>query len=75
MYINEIWRTDIINTVLLCIIVTQGGIEYKIDQHKKMIDSDKHIKLGCTCTKNWPEVIKKIMLNSAEHEIFPAHKC
>ena len=22
-----------------------------------------------------PEVIKKIMLNSAEHEFFPAHKC
>ena len=22
-----------------------------------------------------PEVIKKIMINSAEHDIFPAHKC
>ena len=22
-----------------------------------------------------PEVIKKFMLNSVEHEIFPAHKC
>ena len=25
--------------------------------------------------KSGPEVIKKVMLNSAEHEIFPAHKC
>ena len=22
-----------------------------------------------------PEIIKLVMLNSAEHEIFPAHKC
>ena len=27
------------------------------------------------CCLPGPEVIKKIMLNSAEHEIYPAHKC
>ena len=35
--------------------------------------------VGRVCTKNnpsGPEVIKLFfMLNSAEHEIFPAHKC
>ena len=32
-------------------------------------------KLITSNPKPGPEVIKKFMLNSAEHEIFPAHKC
>ena len=39
----------------------------------------KHRRVGHDETvpleQSGPEVIKKIMLNSAEHEIFPAHKC
>ena len=29
----------------------------------------------CTTSRSGPEVIKLFMLNSAEHEIHPAHKC
>ena len=35
----------------------------------------KRVILLQTSKKTGPEVKKKIMLNSAEHEVFPANKC
>ena len=57
---------------------TNGGLE--ISRLMNSVDQDqmKYLITVCTVSVNWdrPRGYKTCsMLNSAEHEIYPAHKC
>ena len=43
-----------------------------IEERETLIEKVQKLEF---CYHLGPEVMKKIILNSAEHEIYPAHKC